>query len=95
MDAKSDLKKSARQAKCIGKTNTKSMSALLQPSIFRAKIHEKLLVFRDIDFEGIFGGFWDGFGTPKSMIFGVFSRENGSKTQEDFWKAKKTPKSEK
>ena len=50
MHAKSDLKKSARQAKSIGKTNTKSMSAPLQQSIFRAKIHEKSDVFWDIDF---------------------------------------------
>ena len=79
MHAKSDLKKSVRQAKSIGKTNTKSMSALLQQSIFRAKIHEKSHVFWDIDFEGILDGFWEGFGRPKSMIFAIFSRKNGSK----------------
>ena len=90
MHAKSDLKKSARQAKSIGKTNTKSMSAPLQQSISRARIHEKSHVFWDIDFEGILGRFWGGFGRPKSMIFGVFPRKNGSKKQEDFWKAKKS-----
>ena len=51
MHSKSDSKKSARQAKSIGKTNTKSMSALLQQSIFRAKIDEKSHVFWDVDFE--------------------------------------------
>ena len=73
MHAKSDLKKSARQAKSIGKTNTKSMSAPLQQSIFQAKIHEKSHVFWDIDFEGILGGFWDGFGISKPA-------QNGAKT---------------
>ena len=79
MDAKSDLKKSARQAKSIGKTNTKSMSALLQQSIFRAKFDEKSHVFCDVDFEWILGRFWERFGKPKSLIFAIFSRKNGSK----------------
>ena len=47
-------------------------------------------VLWDIDFEGILDGFWEGFGRPKSMIFAIFSRKNGSKKQEDFWKAKKS-----
>ena len=51
MHSKSDSKKSAQQAKSIGKTNTKSMSALLQQSIFRAKFNEKSHVFWDIAFE--------------------------------------------
>ena len=53
MYAKSDLKKSVRQAKSIGKTNTKSMSGPLQQSIFRAKILEKSYVFGEADFGGI------------------------------------------
>ena len=73
MDAKSDLKKSARQAKSIGKTNTKSMSALLRQSVFQAKINEKSHVFWDFDFKWILGGFWEGFGRPKSLIFALFS----------------------
>ena len=36
MDAKKNLKKSAREPFCIGKTNTKSMSALLQQRDFQA-----------------------------------------------------------
>jgi len=55
----------------------------------RAKIDEKSQVFLDIDFEGILDGFWEGFGRPKSLIFAFFSRKNGSKKQEDFWKATK------
>ena len=31
------------------------------------------------DFEGIEDGFWEGFGRPKSSIFAIFSRKNGSK----------------
>ena len=87
MHSKSDSKKSAQQAKSIGKTNTKSMSALLQQSIFRAKFDEKSHVFWDIAFEWILGRFWECFGRPKSMIFAIFSRRNGSKKQDDFWKA--------
>ena len=48
------------------------MSALLQPSIFRTKIHAKLHVFLNIDFEDILGGFGEGFGRPKSSIFALF-----------------------
>ena len=73
MHAGSDLKKSVREPFCIGKTNTKSMSAPLQQSIFRAKFDEKSHVFWDIDFKGILGRFWEGFGKPKSMIFALFS----------------------
>ena len=53
MHAKSDLKKSARQAKSIVKTNTKSMLEPLQQSICRAKINENWHVFWNIDFEGM------------------------------------------
>ena len=90
MHPKNDLKKSAQQAKSIGKTNTKSMSAPLQQSIFRIKIYEKSDVFWDIDFEGILGGFGDGFGRSKSLIFAFFSRKNGGKKYDDFWKLKKS-----
>ena len=76
--SKSDLKKSVRQAKSIGKTNTKSTSALLQQSIFQAKLDEKSFVFLDIDFRGILDGFWEGFERSKSITFRIFSRKNGS-----------------
>ena len=79
MHAKRNLKKSAREPFCIGKTNTKSMSALLQQSSFRAKIEEKSHVFWDLDFERILGRFRAGLGKPKSLIFAIFSRKNGSK----------------
>ena len=46
------------------------MSALLQESIFRAKIDEKLHVFWDIDFEWILGG----FGDDKTVDFPIFFR---------------------
>ena len=39
----------------------------------RAKIDEKSHVFLDVDFEDILGGFWEGFGRPKSLIFALFS----------------------
>ena len=73
MHAKSDLKKSARQAKSIGKTNTKLMSTLLQQTVLRSKIDEKSYVFWDIDFKGISVGFRDSFGRRKTSIFVLFS----------------------
>ena len=57
MHANSDSKKIVRHAFCIVKTNTKSMSALVQPSIFRTKIDAKSHVFWDVDFGGILRGF--------------------------------------
>ena len=69
---KTDVKKSVRQAKSIGKTNTKSMSALLRQRFFRAQIAEKLHVCWDIDFGGVLEGFGSGFGKPKSSIFAFF-----------------------
>ena len=39
----------------------------------RAKIDEKSHVFWDLDFDRIWGGFWEGFGKPKSSIFDYFS----------------------
>ena len=45
----------------------------------KQKIDEKMHVLWDIDFEGILDGFWEGFGRPKSSIFAIFSRKNGSK----------------
>ena len=53
MHKKSDVKKSVREPFCIGKTNTKSMSALLRQSIFSGKIDEKSHVFWDIDLNWI------------------------------------------
>ena len=86
MHAKSDLKKSVRQAKSIGKTNTKSMSEPLQQSIFRAKINEKSHVFWDIDFEWILGGFGEGFGLPKSSVFLLFASFFRCKILNATWK---------
>ena len=45
----------------------------------KPKIEEKMQVLWDSDCEGISAGFWEGFGRPKSMIFAIFSRKNGSK----------------
>ena len=70
---KTDVKKSVRKPFCIGKSNTKSMSALCQQSIFQAKNYEKSLVFWNIDFGSVLDGFWEGFGRPKSLIFTFFS----------------------
>ena len=90
--AESDLKKSVRQAKNTVKTNRKSMSALLQQSMFRAKIDEKSHVFWDIDFAWILGGFWGGFGKPKSLIFALFSIFFRSIFLTIFWKAQNRKK---
>ena len=90
--AESDVKKSVRQAKNIVKTNRKSMSALLQQSMFRAKIDEKSHVFWDIDFGWILGGFWGGFWRPKSLIFALFSTFFRSNFWTIFVKARKSKK---
>ena len=92
MYAKSNLKKRTREPFCIGKTNTKSMSAFLQQSIFRAKFDEKSHVFWNIDFERILGGFWEGFGKPKSSIFALFSMFFRCHFSSAVRKAKKTTK---
>ena len=88
--AKSDLKKSVRQAKSIGKTNTKSMSALLRQRFLRAKVAEKSHVCWDIVFGGILEGFWEGFGKPITSIFAFFSLFFRSKFWKTFWKGKKS-----
>ena len=49
------------------------MSALATSIKIRAKIDEKSHVFWDADFGRILGGFWEGFGRPKSSIFAIFS----------------------
>ena len=36
------------------------------------KNHEKINVFGDLGFGSVLGGFWKGFGRPKSSIFAVF-----------------------
>ena len=38
---------------------------------FQAKNAEKSYVYWDIDFGGVLGGFWDGFGKPNSSIFAL------------------------
>jgi len=51
-----------------------------------------LHAFRDVDFEAVLEGFWEGFGQPKSLIFSVFSIFFESKFWKTFWKSKKTKK---
>ena len=40
----------------------------------QAKIGEKLHVFWDVDFGRILGGFWEGFGMPKTSIFALLGK---------------------
>ena len=49
------------------------MLALATSIKIQAKIDEKSHVFWNFDFERILGGFWEGFGRPKSSIFALFS----------------------
>ena len=58
----------------------------------RRKIGEKLHVFWDIDFEWILGGFGEGFGTAKSLIFLFFSVLFSMRSWECNLNAKKTRK---
>ena len=79
MDAKSDLTKSARQAKSIVKTNTKSMSALLLQRVFRTKIGENSHVFFGIQFGRhlgkILGWFWEAKNFDFHIFFDDFSKQ--------------------
>ena len=91
-NAKSDAKKIARQAFCIGKTNTKRMSALFRQTPFRAKIDEKSSVFSNLDFWWILERFWVGFGDPKPWVLALFAMFFRSIFPTAFWKAKKSKK---
>ena len=53
---------------------------------------EKINVFWDFVFGGILGGFWEGFGRPKSMIFALFSMFFRCKIWIATWKGKKSKK---
>ena len=90
--AKSDAKKNVREPFWLVKTNVLLMSALLQEKGFRAKIDEKLHVFGKLVFERILGGFWEGFGRPKTLIFQYFSCFFRSKIWNDIRKGKKSKK---
>ena len=61
----------------------------------RTKIDEKLHVFGDIDFGRIWGGFWEGFGRPKSSIFALFSMFFRCRFSSAVGKAKKSRKNAK
>ena len=88
MHAESEILKCIKSQQNTVNNGTEATSAFTASDKNQAKIHPKSRVFWDLDFESILGGFWGGLGTLKSMIFGVFSSKNGSKKQEDFWKAK-------
>ena len=68
------------------------MLALATSIKIRAKIDEKLHVFWDVDFERILGGFGQGFGRPKSLIFALFSMFFRCHFTGAVGKAKKTTK---
>ena len=86
--AKSDLKKSVREPFRIGPANTKSMSALLRQRLFRAKITQKLHVFWDIDFKGILGRFWEGFGSQNPQFSQFFREKTEAKNKKKFGRVK-------
>ena len=71
------------------------MSALLRQKVFRAKIDEKSHVFWNLDFKWILGGFWEGFGRPKSLIFAFFSMFFRCRFSSAVGKAKKPRKNAK
>ena len=48
---------------------------------------EKSSLFGDLDLGRILGPFWEGLGTPKSMIFAFFGQFFEDKIQVIFWKA--------
>ena len=56
----------------------------------KQKIDDKLHVFWDVDFEGILGRFWEGFGSPKFLIFALFSMFFRSRFRSTLGKGKKS-----
>ena len=58
----------------------------------RAKIDEKSHVFWNLDFGWILGGFWEGFGRPKSSIFAFFPMFFRCRFSSAVGKAKKSTK---
>ena len=48
------------------------------------KINEKSYVCYDIDLEGVWKGFWGGFGKPKSPNFAFFQEETEAKSKKIF-----------
>ena len=54
------------------------------------KCVQKSCVFWNIDLEGFWGGFWEGFGTPKSLIFTIFSMFFGSHFRSAFGRGQKS-----
>ena len=58
----------------------------------RTKTDEKSSVCWRLDFGSILGGFGEGFGRPKSLIFAYFSMFFRSIFRTAFWKAKKSKK---
>ena len=49
-------------------------------------------VFWGLDFGRVLGGFWEGFGRPKSSIFALFSQFFRCKILNATWKGKKSKK---
>ena len=58
----------------------------------QANIDEKWKVLGKPVFETILGGFWEGFGKPKSSIFALFSSFFRCKIWSAIWKGKKSKK---
>ena len=55
---------------------TEETSALLRYKQFWAKIDEKTLIFKDLDFKGVWGGFWETKNIDFRTFFDVFSMQN-------------------
>ena len=73
MNAKGDTLNCVKSLQNTAWAHVFLMLALATSIKIRAKIDEKLHVFGDVDFKRIWGGFWEGFGRPKSSIFALFS----------------------
>ena len=66
---------------------TKSRVSVFKIFNFFNNFGEKSLLFGDLDLGRILGPFWEGLGTPKSMIFAFFGQFFEDKIQVIFWKA--------
>jgi len=65
---------------------TKSRVSVFKNFNFFNNFSEKSSLFGDLDLGRILGPFWEGLGTPKSMIFAFLDQFFQVKIQVIFWK---------
>ena len=65
---------------------TKSRVSVFKIFKFLNNFSEKSSLFGDLDLGRILGPFWEGLGSPKSMIFALFDQFFQDKNRVIFWR---------